>query len=271
MGNRVCVAGVAGRMGRMLAELLVDHPQLRLTAATEHVGSAWIDRDVGELIGEANLDVAISDSLSAVIDDFDMVIDFTRPQATLDHLQVCTDNTKGLIIGTTGFTEVEREIIDLSSEKVALVIASNFAVGVNATFKLVEIAARILGPEAEVEIVEMHHNQKIDAPSGTALTLGELVASVRGTSLSETAAYGRHSDTNKRQAGQIGIHALRGGSVVGEHTVIFATPGERIEIKHQSQSRQNFAEGALRACQWLSGQPKGVYSMTDVLNLDQFE
>ena len=271
MSNRVCVAGVADRMGRTLAKRLVDHPELNLTADTEQPGSAWIGRDLGELIGVGKLDICVSAGLSAVIEDCDTVIDFTRPEATLEHLSICLDSVKNLVVGTTGFTSAERQMIDQAAAKIGLVIASNFAIGVNAAFKLVEIAARILGPEAEVEIVEMHHNQKIDAPSGTALTLGEVVSQVRGSSLSDTASYGRHSEADKRKAGEIGIHSLRGGSVVGEHSVIFATSGERIEITHRAESRENFAEGALRACQWLRNQPHGIYTMSDVLDLEQFQ
>ena len=269
MGNRVCVVGVAGRMGRTLAQLVIDHPDLSLAAATEQPGSDWIGQDLGDLIGVGKLDICVADGLSAVIEDCDTVIDFTRPEVTLNHLAICTGSAKNLVIGTTGFTVAEREVIDQAADKIGLVIASNFAIGVNTAFKLVEVAARILGAEAEVEIVEMHHSQKIDAPSGTALTLGEIVSKVRGSALSDTASYGRHSEEHKRPAGEIGIHSLRGGSVVGEHTVIFSTSGERIEITHKAESRQNFAEGALQACQWLRNQPHGIYTMSDVLNLDQ--
>jgi 4-hydroxy-tetrahydrodipicolinate reductase len=256
---RVAIAGAGGRMGQALIEALRGDNELQLGAALEIPGHASLGKDVsGVKIG---MDVA------AALAAADVLVDFTRPDGTLANLRACQAQGKAMVIGTTGFSAEQRKEIEQAAKSVAIVMAANFAVGVNALFKLVESAARILGEGYDVEIIEAHHRQKVDAPSGTALHLGRTVASVLGRELSRDAVHGRHGEPGARPAREIGFHAVRGGDIVGEHTVLFAGIGERLELTVRSQSRATYATGALRAARWLSGRPPGLYDMQDVLGL----
>jgi len=266
--TRIGITGAAGKMGKTLIQMISEHSQLQLTAAIEMPETTFIAKDAGELAGIGNIGVVVSDSLEAVLDEFDVLIDFTVAAATVVNMETCAASGKRMVIGTTGLNESERSRLEELSAKMPVVFASNFSVGVNATFKLLEVAARIIGEEADIEIQETHHRHKVDAPSGTALTMGEIVAGVLNRDLSEVARYGRQGQTGQRERKEIGFHSIRAGDVVGEHTVVFATTGERIEVTHRAHSRDNFAEGAVRAAAWIGQQPAGIYDMRDVLGLD---
>jgi 4-hydroxy-tetrahydrodipicolinate reductase len=256
---RLVIAGAGGRMGRALAEAALADPALSLAAALDAPGSPALGSHIGA--------VQVGSDIAAALAAGDALIDFTRPEGTLAHLAACQAARKAMVIGTTGFTAPQRDAIEAAAQRIAIVLSPNFAVGVNAVFKLAETAARILGDDFDVEIVEAHHRHKIDAPSGTALRLGEIVAGALGRRLDQVAVHGRHGDTGVRPAQAIGFHAIRGGDIVGEHTVIFAGQGERVEVAVRSQSRATYAIGALRAAKWLRGRAPGLYDMADVLGL----
>lgn len=262
---RVAIAGAAGRMGRMLVEAVLESGDLKIVAALEAAGNAALGKDAGESAGTP-CGVSISTDL-ALLTGADCLIDFTRPDGTLAHLERCAAAGTKMVIGTTGFSPEEKRRIAEASKRIGIVFAPNMAVGVNATFKLAEVAARILGDAYDVEIVEAHHRHKVDAPSGTAIRLGEIVATALGRDLKSTAVYGREGITGERDAKTIAIHALRGGDIVGEHTVMFAGVGERVEVTVRSSSRMTYALGALRACRFLKDRPSGLYDMQDVLGL----
>jgi len=281
---RIAVAGVGGRMGRTLVQAVTEGDGLTLGAATERPGSTLIGTDAGELAGVGRLGVAVGPDLAAVADAFDCLIDFTTPAATLHHLEVCRAAGRRLVIGTTGFTPEQRGQIAAAAEDIAIVFAPNMSVGVNLCFKLLDIAARVLGDEVDIEIIEAHHRHKVDAPSGTALRMGEVVAAALGRDLAEVAVYGRQGQTGARERRTIGFETIRAGDVVGEHSVWFAGEGERVEIVHKASSRMTFAKGAVRAARWLGGEPgfapgapgippvlggkaNGLYDMQDVLGL----
>ena len=263
---RIAIAGSAGRMGRTLLEAVLRDAQLELAVALEQTGNPALGREVGELAGvpcKVKLRADFAQSLAYA----DVLIDFTRPDGTLAHLEACVRLGKAMVIGTTGFSDAQRARLAEAARSIPLVVAPNMAVGVNATFKLAETAAKILGDDYDVEIVEAHHRHKVDAPSGTALKLGEVVARALGRDLAACAVYGRHGDTGERDAKTIGFHAIRGGDIVGEHTVIFAGAGERVELTVRSSSRMTYALGALRAAKFLRGRKPGLYDMSDVLGL----
>ena len=205
--------------------------------------------------------------LSAVVDEFDVLIDFTHPSVTLDNLAVCRQAGKAMVIGTTGFTEDERQQLDSAAQDIPIVFAANFSVGVNLCLKLLDTAARVLGDDADIEIIEAHHRHKVDAPSGTALRMGEVVAAALDRNLADVAVYGREGQTGARERETIGFATVRAGDVVGDHTVLFAAEGERVEITHKASSRMTFAKGAVRSVQWLKDKPAGLYDMQDVLDL----
>jgi 4-hydroxy-tetrahydrodipicolinate reductase len=263
---RLAIAGAAGRMGRTLVEGVLRSPDLTLAAALEAPGHPLLGRDAGEAIG-APCGVRISADVAAGVAAADCVVDFTRPAGTLEHLDACIAAGKRAVVGTTGFSADEKARVVAAASKIAIAMAPNFAVGVNVTFKLAEIAARILGDGYDVEIVEAHHRHKVDAPSGTALRLGEAVARALGRDLASCAVYGREGITGERDAKTIAFHAIRGGDIVGEHTVIFAGEGERVEVAVRSGSRMTYAVGALRAAKWLKDRGPGLYDMFDVLGL----
>ena len=254
---RVAVNGAAGRMGRTLAEAIREADGLALTAAFEHPESP--------AIGDAADGVRIGPDVAAGAADFDVLIDFTEPSATLEALAPCEAHGKGLVIGTTGFDAPGLERIRSASRRVPILMAPNMSVGVNATFRLIEMAARVLGDDVDVEVYEAHHRHKIDAPSGTAVRMGEILAKTLGRDLDTDAVYGRVGFTGARDARTIGFHSVRGGDIVGEHTVVFAGAGERIEITHRAQSRKNFAMGALRAVRFVAERESGLFGMEDVL------
>jgi 4-hydroxy-tetrahydrodipicolinate reductase len=251
---KVAIAGAGGRMGRTLIEAVMADRELELAVALEVAGSPAVGSEIGKtkITSDAGM-VALADVL----------IDFTRPEGTVAHLK----HARAMVIGTTGFSDAQRSLVAEAAKRIPIVMAANFAVGVNAVYKLAETAARILGEGYDVEIIEAHHRHKVDAPSGTALKLGEVVASVFKQELSSASVHGRRGETGVRPGKQIGFHAIRGGDIVGEHTVIFAGTGERVEVTVRSQSRMTYALGALRAAKWLHGRPPGLYDMSDVLGL----
>jgi 4-hydroxy-tetrahydrodipicolinate reductase len=265
--TRIAVVGAAGRMGKSLVCAVSETEGLVLGAATERQETELIGLDAGELAGAGRLDVAVVTDLSTVTDDFDVLIDFTTPAATMAHLAICRQAGKPMVIGTTGLNETEKKALQGGADDVAIVFAPNMSVGVNLSFKLVEMAAKVLGDEADVEIIEAHHRHKVDAPSGTALRLGEVIADTLGRDLNECAVYGREGKTGPRDGKVIGFETIRAGDVVGEHSVWFAMQGERIEIVHKASNRMNFARGATRAAGWVVERDKGLYDMQDVLGL----
>jgi len=262
---KVAIAGSTGRMGRMLIDAVRADPAAQLSAALEIAGSPLLGRDIGELSG-APCGVRVTDDIEAALAASDVLIDFTRPEGTLHHLACCRKLRKGLVIGTTGFTPEQKADIGAAAREIGVVFAPNMSVGVNVVFKLLEQAAKGL-QGYEIEIVEAHHKHKVDAPSGTALRMGEIVAEATGRNLREHAIYGREGVTGERQPDTIGFSTIRGGDIVGDHTVMFIGTGERVEITHRSNSRANYAAGALKAAQFLAGRGAGLYDMWDVLNL----
>jgi len=264
---RIAVAGAGGRMGRTLVQAISQHPDLVLGAATEQASSSLIGSDAGELAGVGKLDVVLTHDLANVIFDFDILIDFTSVEATLQHLAVCAENGRKLIIGTTGFSDEQKQQIKSASESTAIMFAPNMSVGVNLCFKLLEIAAGVMGDNADIEIIEAHHRHKVDAPSGTALRMGEVVAEALGRDLAEVAVYGREGHSGARDPKTIGFETIRAGDIVGDHTVLFAADGERVEITHKASSRMTFASGAVRAAAWLEEHNSGLFDMQDVLGL----
>lgn len=265
--TRIAVSGVSGRMGRALVEACQRGPGLRLGAALDRTGSTTLGADAGELSGLGRLGVAVGGDLHALLSDFDVLVDFTRPEATLDYLEVCRKAGKKLVIGTTGFDADGKNRIAAAARDIAIVFAPNMSVGVNLSLKLLDLAARVLGEEVDVEIIEAHHRHKVDAPSGTALRMGEVVAAALGRELKDCAVYGREGVTGERPRSTIGFATVRGGDIVGDHTVLFASEGERVEITHKASSRMTFAKGALRAALWLKDRKSGLYDMQDVLGL----
>lgn len=265
--TRIGIAGVAGRMGRSLIEAAQGQGLVHVGAAIERPDSAHLGHDAGELAGVSRLGVEVVADLAAVLDDFDVLIDFTRPDATLEHLAHCRAAGKRMVIGTTGFTDGGRGVLLDAAADIAIVLAPNMSVGVNLCFKLLDLAARVLGEEVDIEIIEAHHRHKVDAPSGTALRMGEVVAQALGRDLQSCAVYGRQGVTGERSRATIGFETVRAGDIVGEHTVMFAGSGERVEITHRASSRMTFAAGALRAARWVMQHPRGMFDMQDVLSL----
>ncbi|OCH77039.1 4-hydroxy-tetrahydrodipicolinate reductase [Vibrio breoganii] len=265
---RIAVAGAAGRMGRNLVKATNVMEQETLGAANERPQSSLIGVDVGELSGEGKLDVALVDDFSKVVDEFDVIVDFTAPENTLANLELCKEHGKAIVIGTTGFTESQKQQISEYAKDVSIVMAPNFSVGVNLVFKLLEKAAKVMGDYTDIEIVEAHHRHKVDAPSGTAIGMGEAIANAMGNELSDVAVYAREGITGERTRDEIGFATIRAGDIVGEHTAMFADVGERVEITHKATDRMTFANGAIRAALWLGSKPAGLYSMTDVLDLN---
>ena len=263
---RIAIAGAGGRMGRALLEAAAGTKGITIAAAIDVAGSAHVGRDAAELCAEAR-GVRVGDDVAAAVSACDVLIDFTRPAGTLAHLAACRRAGKALVIGTTGFEPVQLEEIRAGAGTIPIVFAPNFSVGVNVTLKLVDLAARALGPDYDVEVFEVHHRLKVDAPSGTALKLGEVAAAARGTTLERDGVFARQGVTGERKAGTIGFSVARGGDIIGDHTVLFAGTGERVEITHRSSSRATYAQGAMRAAKWLAGKAPGLYEMQDVLGL----
>lgn len=265
--NRIAVTGASGRMGLTLMQAIALTPDAVLTAAIDRPDSPIIDKDTGELIGAAASGVKVVDNLLAVIHDFDVLIDFTRPEASLMYLDFCRQNGKKMVIGTTGFNDVQKAQIKEAAQDIAIMMAPNMSIGVNLTLKLLEMAAKVMGDYTDIEIIEAHHRHKVDSPSGTALRMGEVVAKTLGRDLKDCAIYGREGITGERDRKTIGFSTIRAGDCVGEHTVMFADEGERVEITHKASSRMTFANGAVRAALWLKDKQTGLYDMQDVLGL----
>lgn len=263
---KIAVAGASGRMGRMLVEAIAAAPDAVLSGALDRAGSDAIGQDAGAFLGQP-AGVAITADLTAGLQGADCLIDFTRPEGTLAHLAYCAEHGIKLVIGTTGFDDAGKEAIREAAEKTAIVFAPNMSVGVNVTLKLLQQAAKSLAEGYDIEIIEAHHRHKVDAPSGTALKMGEVIADALGRDLKDCAVYGREGVTGTRDPSTIGFATIRGGDIVGDHTVLFAGTGERIEITHKSSSRVTYAHGALRAAQFLFDKTTGLYDMQDVLDL----
>jgi 4-hydroxy-tetrahydrodipicolinate reductase len=266
MTLRIGIAGVSGRMGQALVEATLAAPDLAIGAALDVAGSALVGTDAGAPLGRVTGAIVGTD-VDAALAHCDVLVDFTRPAGTLAHAAACARHGKRLVAGTTGLDTAQKAALADFATRVAIVFAPNMSVGVNVLLALVEIAAARLGPDFDIEIVEMHHRHKVDAPSGTALGLGEAAARGAGVALADHAVYARKGMTGERRAGAIGFAALRGGDVVGEHSVIFAGAGERIELTHRATSRATFAAGALRAARFVAGRLPGLYGMHEVLGL----
>lgn len=265
MTLRLGVSGAGGRMGRMLIEAVHAAEGLELSAALEQPDSSLIGVDAGELAALGPLGTSVSHDVEAALEAVDVLVDFTAPAATLAHLTACRVARCPIVIGTTGFTAAETRQIDAASQHIPVCKAANFSTGVNLCLRLLQLAAEVIGADSDIEIYEAHHRHKLDAPSGTALSMGEVVAKALGRDLEDVAVYGREGQTGARDPKTIGFATVRAGDIVGDHTVTFATEGERVEITHKASSRMAFARGAVRAARWLPARPPGLYDMQDVL------
>ena len=262
---KLAIAGASGRMGRMLIEAALQQPDANVVAAFDRADSPLRGRDCGEFLGRSvGVDV---DADMSRLKNADVLIDFTRPEATLKHLQACTASGVNMVIGTTGFDDAAKKAIRAAAEQIAIVFSPNMGVGVNAVFKLLDVAARILNEGFDVEIIETHHRHKVDAPSGTALKMGEVIADARGVELDRVALYARKGSVGERAPQTIGFSSIRGGDVIGDHVVLFAGTGERVEIAHRASNRMTYALGSMRAARFLQGKRRGLYDMSDVLDI----
>ena len=262
----IAIAGASGRMGRTLIETICAAEGVRLSGALDVAGSPALGRDAGEMLG-ISTGIKITDDLKQGLAQAQVLIDFTRPEGTLEHLKLCVERGVHMVIGTTGFDAAGKAAISAAAQQIGIVFAPNMSIGVNATFKLLEVAAKILNSGYDIEIIEAHHRHKVDAPSGTALRMGEVVAQALGRNLDEVAIYDREGITGERKPESIGFATIRGGDVVGDHTVLFAGIGERIEITHKSSSRATYAQGSLRAARFLAQHKHGLFDMQEVLGL----
>ncbi len=265
---KIAIAGATGRMGKMLIEAVLNTADAQLVGALEHGSCEQLGEDAGAFLGKKT-GVAITADIEQALSGAEFLIDFTRPEGTMAHLAIAQKTGTKMIIGTTGLSTEQIASLTQASEKLAIVFAPNMSVGVNATFKLLEIAAKMLSQGYDIEIIEAHHRHKVDAPSGTALKMGEVIADALGEKLDDVAVYAREGHTGERKEGSIGFATIRGGDIVGDHTVLFAGDGERIEISHKSSSRQSYAQGSLRAARFLKNHTFGLYDMQDVLGLRQ--
>ena len=263
----VAIAGATGRMGRQLLDACSRVESIRCSVASEHPDSPFIGSDAGEIAGIGRLGIPITADLAPLVDRFDLLIDFTKPAVTIAHLALCRSAGKAMVIGTTGLSTEQKAEIAAGAARIPIVFAPNMSVGVNLCLKLLELAARTLGDSVDIEILEAHHRHKVDAPSGTALAMGQTIAGALGRDLAQCAVYGREGVTGERDRNTIGFATIRAGDIVGDHTVLFADDGERIEITHRASSRMTFAKGAARAAAWLANRPPGLYDMRDVLDL----
>ena len=264
---RIAVVGASGRMGLCLIKAAELGENTALTAAISRPDSVAVNRDAGELAGIGTLGIKVVDDFNAVLDQFDVLIDFTRPETSMDLIETCRKAGKKIVIGTTGYTEQQKATIAEAAKDVAIVLAPNMSVGVNLALKLLEMTAKVMGDYTAIEVIEAHHRHKIDAPSGTALRMGEVIAKTLGRDLKDCAIYGREGNTGERERKTIGFSTIRAGDIVGDHTVLFADEGERVEITHKATSRMTFANGAVRAAVWLEDKQNGLYDMQDVLGL----
>ena len=267
MSIRIGVCGASGRVGRAITEACQSDADFSVAGALVAPGNDAVGTDAGLLAGVGNLGVKVVAEIGEMIADIDVAIDFTNPAAALASLDACVREAKPLVIGTTGFSAEQRDAIQDLANRLPVVLGPNMSVGVNVCFRLLDVAARALGEDVDIEIIEAHHRNKVDAPSGTAVRMGEVVADALGRDLSQCAVYGREGHTGVRDRTTIGFETVRGGDIVGEHTVLFAGVGERVEITHRSSSRMNFAQGALRAARWVMSKDNGLFDMQDVLGL----
>lgn len=266
--TKVGIIGAGGRMGRMLIEAVHDNPATTLTAAIERSGSSLLGADAGEVAGIGKLGVVLTDNLETALADIDVLIDFSLPDATERNVQLCAEYKVAMVIGTTGLSSVQEHKLESVCDQIPVVYAGNYSTGVNLSLKLIEMAAKAFGESADIEVIEAHHKHKVDAPSGTAFMMANAAAEGRGQNLKEVAIYGREGQTGERKPGTIGIHAIRGGEIIGDHTVMFIADGEMVEITHRARVRMTFAAGAVRAAHWIVSQPSGRYDMQDVLGLN---
>ncbi|MEQ1143431.1 4-hydroxy-tetrahydrodipicolinate reductase [Acinetobacter soli] len=267
---RIGVLGAGGRMGRILIQA-VQQAGYQLAAAVERPESSLVGTDAGELAGIGSIGVKVAGSLSEVLKDCDVVIDFTAPVATEQHLQLCAEAGVAMVIGTTGFSEQQKQLLNETATRTPVVYAANYSVGVNVSIKLLELASKVFGDSVDIEIIEAHHRHKVDAPSGTALMMGEAIAETLGRDLKTDAVYCREGHTGARERQSIGFQTIRGGDIVGEHTAMFIGEGERVEITHKATNRMNFASGAVRAAAWVVGRDARKYDMKDVLGLNEID
>lgn len=267
MTARIAVAGAAGRMGKAILEVCSETDGVVVTTAIEQESSPRLGMDSGELAGVDKNGVPVSSGISTHINDFDILIDFTSPEAVAQNLELCRKSGKSMVIGTTGLDSDQKQAVLAASADIAIVFSPNMSIGVNLCFKLTELAASILGNSADIEIIEAHHRMKKDAPSGTAIRLGEIIAETLGRDLGRCAVYGREGLSGERDRQAIGFETIRAGDIVGDHTVLFASTGERVEITHKASSRKTFASGAVHAAKWLMNRAPGLYDMQDVLGL----
>jgi 4-hydroxy-tetrahydrodipicolinate reductase len=264
--TRIAITGAAGRMGRILIEAVDAAEDAQVGAAIVLPNDPMVGVDAGAIAGLGkNIEVVAVTDVAAAIDSFDVLIDFTMPEATMANVEICRQAGKKIVIGTTGLNDEQKAGLAAAAKDMGIVFAPNYSVGVNLCLNLLRMAASVMGEDSDIEIIEMHHKHKVDAPSGTALRMGEVVAETMGWDLKEVACYGREGQTGARPHKQIGFETIRGGDVVGDHTVMFATDGERVEVTHKAQSRMTFAKGAVRAAKWIGAQENGLYDMQDVL------
>ena len=263
--TRIAIAGAAGRMGQAIIRIASGDDRLEIAHAFEEPGHGLLETDVGSLVGSDPMGMTITDTIESR--DFDVLIDFTSPMATMSHVEYCKSHGRQIVIGTTGLDPSQRHQIDSGSDSIGIVMAPNMSIGVNLTLKLIELAARVLGDTVDIEIIEAHHRHKVDAPSGTALRMGEVVAETLGRNLETDGLYSRYGQIGERKNKEIGFSTIRAGDVVGEHSVWFVSSGERVEITHKATSRAIYASGAVRAALWLVDRPNGLYDMYDVLGL----
>jgi 4-hydroxy-tetrahydrodipicolinate reductase len=264
--TRIAIHGAAGRMGRAVIQAALAMDGIKLVAAIDRKDNPELGEDVASVVGQAPIGVSVGYVIDPADEPFEVLVDFTQPEATLSALELCTRHKKAMVIGTTGFTPAQRRRIEEAARDIPICTAANFSIGVNVVLSLLGDAARLLGEAYDVEIVEAHHKHKADAPSGTALAMGEEVAQALGRNLKDVAVYGREGQTGARSRQAIGFATVRGGDVIGDHTVMFLGDGERVEVSHKATSRLNFAQGALRAAAWVAGRKPGLYTMQDVLN-----
>ncbi len=264
---RVAVVGVSGRMGLSLIRAADQAQHTEFSVAVSRPESMAIGKDAGELAGISHNGVRVVGDLFSTLSHFDVLIDFTRPEASMNYVEICRQAGKNIVIGTTGFTEEQKKVIAQAAKEIAIVMAPNMSVGVNLSLKLLEMTAKVMGDYTDIEVIEAHHRHKVDAPSGTALRMGEVIAETLGRDLNKCAIYGREGHTGERNRDTIGFSTIRAGDIVGEHTVMFADEGERIEITHKASSRMTFAKGAVRAAVWLAEKPNGLFDMQHVLGL----
>jgi len=264
---KIAVAGAAGRMGSRITALSKEYPDLKLIGAFERKGHPAIGRDIGTIVSIDETGIKLSDNLEEIIDNADVIVDFTTPSSTKENLKLASQKGKAMVIGTTGLSKEDMKEIEVPTKKISCVIASNMSTGVNLLLKVLQDVARVLGDEYDIEIIEAHHRLKKDAPSGTALKMAQVIADAVNRNIEEVAVYARKGIIGERSKKEIGIQTVRAGDIVGEHTVLFGGLGERIEITHKASSRDTFARGALRAALWIAGKPAGLYDMQDVLGL----